>query len=283
MLRLKEWLVWKPQEGASDFQVLVASGHDRVFGEMVKQQRMEAKKKEEDEYKKRKLAERAAAKAAGKDLDADGDKSGIEKKDLEKGEKGNEKEKDQVQGEKKEGDGKVVMRHKKDDTPAFTPGTEFEEAKVLFAVPVKDLKDIPEGIKHEKGPRLVGPEAAVDKIDKDPKEINQTKEDALDNEVVDIGSGSPENKKQDVKDLIKVAGKLLDTEADVNAKDEAGAGVGVEGNANNGGDKKGELKMNDIKAAFKALEAAAGGMCVLLSLSCSSFVSASTLPRTPQK
>lgn len=62
MIRLKEWLVWKPEETATKFEVLVTSGHDRVFGEMVRAQRAEAKKKEEDEYRKKRAAQKEASK-----------------------------------------------------------------------------------------------------------------------------------------------------------------------------------------------------------------------------
>lgn len=205
MIRLKEWLVWKPQEGFGEFQVLVASGHDRVFGEMVKAQRAEMKKKEEEEYRKRKIAEREARAKQG---DGDKDKDGSKDKDKEEGDK-NKKEKE-----------KEVAGIKSKVSPGGTPGTELEEAKVMVALPVKDLKDLKEvkdpknaeAEKHEQEPHIVGPDV----------------------QVAAEAPGALPHKADGEKEAMKVAEKLMD-------------------------EVKGDLKMGDIKAAFKALEDAAGG------------------------
>ncbi|WVQ98883.1 hypothetical protein IAU59_006014 [Kwoniella sp. CBS 9459] len=81
---------WKPEHNAGKFEVLVTSGHDRVFGAMVKAQR-------EKEYRERKMKERAAEKEKGK---AKGKDKEMEKEK----EKEMEKEKEKEKAAKKEGD-----------------------------------------------------------------------------------------------------------------------------------------------------------------------------------
>jgi hypothetical protein len=60
MLRLREWLDFKPEDVAGKFRVLMISGHDRILGDMVRQYRMEQKKKEEKEYIEKKKAQKQA-------------------------------------------------------------------------------------------------------------------------------------------------------------------------------------------------------------------------------
>lgn len=222
MIRLKEWLVWKPQEGAGEFEILVTSGHDRIFGEMVRAQRMEMKKKEEEEYKRRKMAEREAkakkaeAKEGGSDIDQHKAEAGAD----DKGKKD--------QGPKAEG-GKVgvvkkqVQDKEKEKEHEEKEQDELKGAKVMIALPIKDLKHLPEAIKHEQEPHLVGPAPGEPKAeDRGGQEKKGEK-----------GGKDGEDDKVAGANVAHMTEKLLE------------------------GDK--DVKMGDIKAAFKALEDAAGG------------------------
>ena len=218
MIRLKEWLVWKPQEGAGEFELLVTSGHDRIFGEMVKAQRMEMKKKEEEEYKKRKMAEREAkAKAEPKEDGGGSDQEGDKIKTNGKAKAGEGDEKNaEVKVEGKEGSKDEVQDKDKDKENAEKEQDELKGTKVMIALPVRDLKHLPEAIKHEQEPHIVAPAPVI------------------------VGENQGEQvKDKDEEKGVHVAEKLME------------------------GDK--DVKMGDIKAAFKALEDAAGGKSLLLS------------------
>lgn len=223
ILRPKEWLIWKPEETGDQFEVLVTSGHDRVFGDMVKAQRIEAKKKDQAAADKAKKAAAAAAAEAEKQKVGDeGDKQakgGGEVKDSQgkaevKGDgqrssKEGEKQ-DRKKGENEDKSGGKLKVDVEDAAPADAEADavlkEAGEAKVMLAVPVKDLKDLPEAAKHEHEVKLAPPgEAGVD----------------------------VEKPKHGGKDKDKGDAKVV------------GAGD--------------NLKMEDIKAVFQALEAAAGG------------------------
>ncbi|OCF74261.1 hypothetical protein I204_04631 [Kwoniella mangroviensis CBS 8886] len=131
LLRTDMHINFKPEEKAGKFEVLVTSGHDRVFGEMVKAQREKEYRERKEREKKDKLAkenENENAKHNDKD----------EKDDGEKGKK--------VEGDdKQKSDGK----DRKDETPA--PGTPVSNIKLLDggvivpaagdAVPLGDKKD----------------------------------------------------------------------------------------------------------------------------------------------
>lgn len=237
MLRLKEWLVWKPQEEGDEFQVLIASGHDRVFGEMVKAQRAEAKKKEEEEAKKNKKKLSDKDKAQGKP------------KDRQQG--GTAPAPAPAPGAAVAAVGEVGEMN----TPE---AADVDDAKVMLAVPVKDIKDVPEALKHEQEPKITGPPAAPVAV---AAEANQGG--ANGNDIAKAGVGAGEMKDGEAKGD-EVKGK--DCEPKGNNDD----------NNNDNKDKtkvkdplenaekllkagKGDLKMDDIKAAFQALEAAAGG------------------------
>ncbi|KAL7419397.1 hypothetical protein Q5752_006235 [Cryptotrichosporon argae] len=58
LLRPDDYFSWRPEASAGQFEMLVASGHDRVFGEMVRAQQAEERKRKEAAYKKRKDEQR---------------------------------------------------------------------------------------------------------------------------------------------------------------------------------------------------------------------------------
>lgn len=228
ILRPKEWLVWKPEEGAGDFEVLVTSGHDRVFGDMVKAQRIEAKRKDQVEADK---AKKAAAKQDSDDKVAKNDQHGKNGNDGndDKGEDGKDDGAkdvkkgpydDKVKGGNKADDNKLKVDIEAEaEAEAEAVLQEAGEAKLMLAVPVHDLKDIPEAAKHEHEVQLAQPgEMGLAVVP--PLSAQETKLD------VKVAVGKEDDK----------------------AKGEQGGKVGAE-----------NMKMEDIKAAFQALEAAAGG------------------------
>jgi len=86
MLRLREWLEFKPSDTVGKFEVLVVSGSDRILGEMVREKRMVERKKEEIEYYRRKKAQKEKAEEEAK-AKAEGE--------------GEEKEKEKGKGEER--------------------------------------------------------------------------------------------------------------------------------------------------------------------------------------
>lgn len=126
MIRSEDMLDWKPEETANKFEVLVTNHHDRVFGEMVKAQMMEERKKKEDEYRKRKIKEKkekeeaiARGEIPADDKDKEkkkGEKEGKEGKDEKDGRDG--KDKDEKKQDGKEDEAKKDEKkdkHEKED------------------------------------------------------------------------------------------------------------------------------------------------------------------------
>jgi hypothetical protein len=205
MLRLKEWLEFKPEDSAGKFEVLVTSGHDRVFGDMVKAQRAERKKEEEAAFIKKKRAQREKEKELekGKEEGKNGDKEDEKEKEGEKGEK-----KGSDTSTKNVKDGLEVGHH--------ASGAQEDGPKDLDA-------------KHDRDAVLAGPgEAAAAKDDK-----------------------GGDKKGKVIRDPVKDAEKIAKMMA-----------------------SPGDLKMEDINLALKVLEAATGGMSLLIS----SFTPPPSLP-----
>ena len=103
MLRLEDNLQWKPEDSANQFELLVTSGHDRIFGEMVQKQQAEHKKKKEMAYRERKLAEKKKAVEDAKNAD--------KVKESEKKAGGQDDKKEEQKGDK-EGDAKAANDEK---------------------------------------------------------------------------------------------------------------------------------------------------------------------------
>jgi hypothetical protein len=88
MLRIEDYLQWKPEDTAGKYEPLVTSVNDRVFGEMVKAQKMkDAHKRKLAEKKK---AEEAAKADKGKEPIKEGEKDAgkdpkVEAKEVDKG------------------------------------------------------------------------------------------------------------------------------------------------------------------------------------------------------
>jgi hypothetical protein len=225
MLRLREWLDFKPEDMAGKFKVLVVSGHDRILGDMVRQYRMEQKKKEEKEYIEKKKAQKQAeaekargaveAKGkAGKELDDQGGGNG--KENLEKGTEAVEDPKQiEVTAAKEERKDKRVT-----------------DGKLLVAVPVhadaikaQDKANVLDQ-KHDGSPILAGPGKAA----KAAAKVNEGIEEKVQGK--DGGKGGGEEAVRDpVRDAEKIAKMIGDPS---------------------------NLKMEDIQVALKVLEAASG-------------------------
>lgn len=261
--------------------MLVTSGHDRVFGEMVKAQQAEERKKKEKDYRERKLQERKKAEEEHrrkKKEAAEREKRGEKPKVQEDEEVKEKKDGEAKDGKKGEGEEMVVpptpatidSNIKVKDGEEVLPPKDIEAVvvkgdKVVVAVPVKNDKGANEdpAAKHEVEAIAAAPgeatkpevaaaaeaNAVKEAEAKDPNpEVNGNKakdDKAKDDKVKD--DKVKDNKAKDVKDAKDAkAKKPFDPvrEAELLAKMVANGqtppGVGME----------------DIKLAFKALEAA---------------------------
>lgn len=232
MLRTEDILQWKSEEAAQKFEMLVTSGHDRVFGEMVKAQQAEERKKKEKEYRERKMAERKKAEEeARKKKKAAALNGGNDKLD-------DKPRVDEVQEPGTPGsnvkvkDGEEVVA---DNVRAIAIGGD----KVVLAVPVpQTVGDKAGGDKHETEPVIAVPGEATK-----PDVVEAAKVKAADEAEEKLEEGKDDKAEKD-----KNAKKPFDPirEAELLAKMVA-AGQTPPG-----------MGMEDIKLAIKALEAAAG-------------------------
>jgi len=240
MLRLREWLEFKPSDTVGKFEILVASGSDRILGEMVREKRMVERKKEEIEYYKRKKAQKEKAEAE-EEAKAKGEGEGEEKEK----EKGEEKAKSNT-STKKVKDGKEVEKVINDkpkvgaaEEEVKEKEVEVEEGKLMVAIPIKTdgVKDL--DAKHDQVAVLAAPgeaakaaaEAEAAKADGDAKAGGEGKN----GQGKKGGEDLKEEKEKEVRDPMRDAERI--------AK--------MMGN-------KGDLKMEDIQIALKVLEAASG-------------------------
>ena len=277
MLRLREWLEFKPSDTVGKFEVLVVSGSDRILGEMVREKRMVERKKEEIEYYKRKKAQKEKAEAEAKAKGEDGEKGKEKEGEKEKIKEG-DKEKDKGEGEekaksdtstKKVKDGKEVGGKAADDKPKVSAegegkekGVEVEEGKLMVAIPVKTdgLKDL--DAKHDQVAVLAGPgEAAKANVQ---AEAAKADGDAK----VDVKAGEKEGIREEGEKEKKEGEKEKEKEKEKEVRDPMRDAERIAKMMGN----KGDLKMEDIQIALKVLEAASG-MSPLLLLSPSPFPS----------
>jgi hypothetical protein len=256
MLRLREWLEFKPSDTVGKFEVLVVSGSDRILGEMVREKRMVERKKEEIEYYKRKKAQKEKAEAEAK---AKGESGGKEKE----GEKEKEKEMEKEKGEKaksdtstkKVKDGKELGKAAIDkaEVEEKEKGVGVEEGKLMVAIPVKTdgLKDL--DAKHDQVAVLAAPGEAAEANAK----VEAAKADG--DAKVDVKAGEKEGIKNEGEKEKKEGEKEKEKEKEVrDPMRDAERIARMMGN-------KGNLKMEDIQIALKVLEAASG-MSLLLFL-----------------
>lgn len=240
MLRLREWLEFKPSDTVGKFEILVASGSDRILGEMVREKRMVERKKEEIEYYKRKKAQKEKAEEEAK---AKAEREGGEK-EKEKG-KGEEKAKSDTSTKKVKA-GKEIEKVI-DDKPKVGAAegkvkgkeVEVEEGKLMVAIPIKTdgVKDL--DAKHDQVAVLAAPgeaakaaaKAEAAKADGDTKAGGEGKN----GQGKKGGEDQKGEKETEVRDPMRDAERI--------AK--------MMGN-------KGDLKMEDIQIALKVLEAASG-------------------------
>lgn len=144
MIRLEDTLSFKPEESANKFELLVTSGHDRIFGDMVKAQQAEERKKKEAAYRERKLAERKKREKEGK---GDDKKEEVDEKEGKKeGKKdeidGKEEKKEDKEGKKDDKEGKKDEKAEPDEREQ-----EGDEVKVKHPLPAKPLLDVAPGEK----------------------------------------------------------------------------------------------------------------------------------------
>lgn len=269
MLRREEALQWQREDKANKFEILVTSGHDRVFGDMVRQKQMAERRKKEEEYRKRKYLEKKKAEEAKK-LDQDGDKD--EGREKEEGDKADDLPKrDQDGGEKKDmdddapssptsvakvRDGKEVKR--KIDTRSdeiiqnrMEAGNAVAvlgtEGKAAIAVPVKaDKEDLVGDAKHEVDVKAAAPGEAG---------MGQDKATEVDGDAKPAQNGAtPAANKQESPNAAETK---PDAEIKPKAHGKAEPIADVERLARMMGTNPADMNMEDIKLAFRALEAAA--------------------------
>lgn len=282
MLRTEEYLQWKSEEAANKFEMLVTSGHDRVFGEMVKAQQAEERKKKDKEYKERKLAEKRAAEKEAKEKNAKGEE---DKKDDKKGEKKDDNDHDEKEDRKenktedkkedKKGDDKgdnieeleagekpkgakedAGKPHRDDQTPDDKVAQAQPQAivakgdKVVVAVPVKepdvDRKD--DAVKHEFEPVAAAPGEAT-------KPGAPEKAEALAAEEKGQGAAKPGDKAVDAP---KQDGAKAKPDAKARKIQDAVREAQLLAKMVAAGETPPGVSIEDIALAFKALELAAG-------------------------
>lgn len=258
MLRTEDILQWKPEENADKFEMLVTSGHDRVFGEMVKAQQAEERKKKEKEYRERKLAERKKAEEEHKrkKKEAEGKEDQKEKKDEAEAKK--DEDETQVPPTPATGDSNIKVKDGEEVAPPKDiQAVAVKGDKAVVAVPVKDdkLGDKSPETKHEVEPiaaapgEATKPEAAEAAKAEVVKEV-EVKEGKVVNKqeagVKDKDAKAKEHKEGKEAKLKKPFDPVREAEllAKMVASGQTPPGVGME----------------DIKLAFKALEAATGAV-----------------------
>jgi hypothetical protein len=244
MLRTEDYLQWKSEEAANKFEMLVTSGHDRVFGEMVKAQQAEERKKRDKEYKERKLAEKRAAEKEAKEKKerGEGDKmNGV--KEGAKQEKPTDAASESPRSDVKVRDGELVK-------PAQPQAAAAKGDKVVVAVPVKGEghNRNADAEKHEVEAIAATPGDATkpEAAEKAKAQVAEEKDGAKAGPAHNAGK-APKAVEQKAKPDAK-AKKALDAvrEAQMLAK------MVAEGQTPPG------IGMEDINLAFKALEVAAG-------------------------
>jgi hypothetical protein len=237
MLRLREWLEFKPEDSVGKFEVLVVSGQDRILGEMVREKRMVERKKEEVEYYKRKKAQKEAAEKEAK-AKGEGDRGEKDKSDEMEGEKVKKAKSDTSTKKVKDGEEVGKAAEVVDDKDQKDAKVEKEdEGRLMVAIPIKTDgvkgQDLDE--KHDQVAKLAGPgEAAAAAAQAKAGDKKPDKDEDKEGNKEEKGE-KKEDEKKEVRDPMRDAERI--------AK--------MMGNTGN-------LKMEDIQIALKVLEAASG-------------------------
>ena len=282
LLRMDDYLQWKSEDAANQFEVLKTSGHDRVFGEMVKAQQAEERKKAEIAYKKRKLAEKKKAEEEAKKAEEEGKEvKGDDKLNKEEA----EGKKPKPEEEKKDNEGlqngeKVKAEKEVQEVVVAKVGegaVAADKDQAIVALPIKDgdHKPTPDE-RHEEEVVAVAPadggklEVQVEDVKSGDKGENHPEAKAENKDNKDV-------EKKDDKDGHKKEGKeAKDAKGAKEIKDDKGA------KADKNADKKhhhphppkavdpdllakmiqaardgDNIGMHDIELALKALEKAA--------------------------
>jgi hypothetical protein len=278
MLRPETSLSWKTEEAANKFELLVTSGHDRVFGEMVKAKQAEERKKKDKEYRERKAAEKKKAEEEKKKAEEEKKKSRDAQADATASPKQGAEEaepeaKDVDPALKRKGEGEAEV--KANDVEAVV--VQGEKAVIAVGVPGSETKKQQAENKHEAEPIAGAPgEATKPGLADAVKAEAEAEVKAVDPKgVKEEGNGRVENAKSDKGDGDKGKGdKGKDDKADGGHKKNK-----VDAEKHKPRDGKppfdplreaellakmvaaGEtpegLDMEDVRLAFKALEAAA--------------------------
>lgn len=235
MLRNEYALQWKSEDQANKFEMLVTSGHDRVFGDMVRQQQMADRKKKEDEYRKRKMLEKKKAEEEEKQKKEEGGARADDKKDgaLKVDEPASPTSVRKVK------DGEEVkpkLEEKETQSRAVAPGGAVavlgKDDKVVVALPVKDGVQLDGDAKHEAEARLAAPGDAAKAKEEETKEARKEGEND-DKERKKVDQGATKSKgKADALFNPEMLAKMI-------------------------GGNPANMDMEDIQLAFRALEAAA--------------------------
>lgn len=267
MLRTEDYLQFKSEEATGKFEMLVTSGHDRVFGEMVKAQQAEQRKKKEAAYRQKRAAEKKkAAEEAKKKKENEGgvsgEKEGEERKDAgdEKGGAKEETEAARKGGEKGEDDkgealltpgSNIKVKDGEEIKPVVAEGIAVQGDKAVIAIPVQDDKIGEKGDDEKHEVEVV---AAAPGEGTKPEAVGQAAVQAA-NETKDVagevkGAKAEEDderkaRKPKEKDDRRPFDPMREVEllAKMVAAGQTPSGMGME----------------DVKLAFRALEAAAAG------------------------
>lgn len=145
MLRIASDVTYKPEDTSNKFEALVTTANDRVFGEMVKAQMAEERKKRKEKERREREAKEKADKEKGivsdekagnqEDEVRSGNEEKIEKEDVQKSTKEVEVVKLKVQHPHLKLNGHLDIKDG-DHTPA--PSTPMSNVKMIDGEPVKD-------------------------------------------------------------------------------------------------------------------------------------------------
>ncbi|WVF72037.1 hypothetical protein IAT40_006849 [Kwoniella sp. CBS 6097] len=254
---------WKAESNADKFEVLVTSGHDRVFGAMVKAQR-------EKEYRERKMKERAAEKEKEKEKEKAREAAAEGGKDKDKDDTDKDKIKeDEVKDDVRDKHGKTAEDKLKVQTPVpggpgadEEPGTPVSNIKLHDGQPVAEGKDGGAEPELELGKKDVeakaNTKAAVAIVDlKEDVAMIAVPVDGEKKSKAEAGDQAEDKDKKHEQEAVIVPGPkaIKDKKEDENKKEDVVADqANKDGPAAAAAEKP--MNMGRIAQAFQALEAA---------------------------
>ncbi|WWC61001.1 uncharacterized protein I303_103578 [Kwoniella dejecticola CBS 10117] len=240
LLRTDMYINFKPEEKAGKFEALITSGHDRVFGDMVKAQR-EKEYRERKERERKERAEKEKKQDKGKD---EKDHRGKDEKDG-VGKDGNSAEKEKKQDEDKDDEDEkdIEDKNKENDEDKEKnreqeePETPTSNVKLLDGEPVLAAKD-------DAGVAVINPKE--DKVIIAVPLNEGTKAKDVENKRDDDDKEKKRDEKHEAEAELVPAPKPAG-----GANPPTGGVAGLEGEMKK---EKVPMNMNDIANAFKALD-----------------------------